>query len=86
MGNKSSSPGTKEQWDKLKILLWGGPGQDFDILAWDRPERDGTDRNGMGLGHFAAGPGLDFDSLSHSVPGQRSLSWDFCCCSCPGTK
>ena len=42
MGNKSSSLGTKEQWDKLKILLWGGPGQDFDILAWDRPERDGT--------------------------------------------
>ena len=42
MGNKSSSPGTKEQWDKLKILLWGGPGQDFDILAWDRPEQDGT--------------------------------------------
>ena len=20
------------------------------------------------------------------VPGQRSLSWDFCCCSCTGTK
>ena len=28
-------PGTKGQWDKLKILPWDGPGWDFDILPLD---------------------------------------------------
>ena len=28
-------PGTKGQWDKLKILPWVLPRQDFDMLQWD---------------------------------------------------
>ena len=41
---------------------------------------------------FAIFPFFDifFDNqvvtLSRDVPGERSLSRDFCCCSCPGTK
>ena len=33
-------PGTKGQGDKLKILPWAGPGQDFDISPRDMPGWD----------------------------------------------
>ena len=57
------SPGTKRQWDKIKIFIRDGPGRNFDILP-----RDGSGWTRMEFWHFANG--RDFDSLSQNIMGQ----------------
>ena len=85
-----SSPGTKGQRDKLKILPWEGMDQ-------DNLSRSGTWDGTITIFSCYRTSFSCFRTsfpcflvsfvnviLSPDVPGQKSLSWDICFYPCPG--
>ena len=95
------STGRTRTGRNFDILPRDGPGRDFDSLSRPVPEYPGTATGQKGkkckkskifakkkifLTIFDFFLTFFFVVLSRDVPGQRSLSRDFCCCSCPGTK